>query len=104
MEFYVDSISIKDNVYYVTGVCDKGSVMIDTCFLQVYQYITERNSKGFPVTTGKKYIRDIKLRVKQIEAYRSTLEELPEGMSGELWLTGEGGEHLQQKDLLVGGD
>ena len=102
MEFALDSIVTEHNFYHVTGVCDSGSVLIDSYFLQVFRYITGRDSKGFPITIGKEYIRDIRLKVKQIKAYRHILDELHEGMSGELWLVGEGGEHLQKRDLLVG--
>ena len=62
------------------------------------------SQRGFQITVGKEYIGDIKLRVKQIIAYRQTLDELPQGMSGELLLLGEGGENLQPKNLLVGQD
>lgn len=92
---------MNEDTYYVTGKCDSGSVVVGSYFLKVYRYIRELNSEGFSTTIGKEYIRDLKLQVKQIKAYRHILDELPEGMTGELWLTGEGGEHLQPRDLLV---
>ena len=101
MEFSIDRIFVEENLYHVTGACYSGSVTINSCFLQVYRYLKGRDSEGFSITIGKEYIRDIKLQVKQIKAYGTVLDKLPEGMTGELWLTGEGGEHLQPRDLLV---
>ena len=64
MEFAVDSISSKNNMYYVTGVCDSGSLKINSNFLYVYRYISREDAEGFPITLGKKYIRDVKLRIR----------------------------------------
>lgn len=102
IEFYVDSISIEGNICYVTGVCDRGSIILGSLFLEVYNYIRGKDSSGLTLTKGKEFIRGTKLRVQQIRAYRRTLSELPEGMSGELWLIAEEEIHLQPKELLVG--
>ena len=91
-----------ENIYYVTGVCDKGSIIIGSLFSEVYQYIRGKDSKGLPLTKGKEFVRNIRLQVKQIRAYRRSLEELPKGMSGELWLAGFGEVHLQPRESLVG--
>ena len=103
IEFSVDSISVEgENTYYVTGVCYEGSITIGSLFSEVYKYIIEKDSKGLPLTKGKEFVRNIRLQVKQIRAYRHTLEELPKGMSGELWLVGFGEVHLQPRESLVG--
>ena len=100
MDFLVDNIYTTENGYRVTGGCNEGSVVVGSSFLKIYRYIREPTSEGFLAIIGKEYIRDIKLQVKQIQAYRHSLDELYEGMSGELWLEGEGGEYIQKKDVL----
>ena len=105
IEFYVDSISVEgENIYYVTGVCDKGSIIIGSLFSEVYKYIIGKDSKGFPFIKKREFVRNTRLQVKQIRAYRRALEELPKGMSGELWLIGIGEDeiHFQPGESLVG--
>lgn len=103
IEFSVDSISIEgENTYYVTGVCYEGSIIIGSLFSEVYKYIIGKDSKGLPFTQGKEFVCNIRLQVKQIKAYSRTLEELPKGMSGELWLIGFCEVHLQPRESLVG--
>ena len=105
IRFSVDSISIEgENTYYVTGACYEGSIIIGSLFSEVYKYIIGKDSKGFPFTKGKEFVRNTRLQVKQIRAYRHTLEELPKGMSGELCLIaiGEDEIHLQPRESLVG--
>lgn len=100
MDFLIDSICMGENGYSVKGVCNQDSVKVGSSFFKIYRYIMKPTSEGFFTITGKEYIRDIKLQVKQIQAYRHTLDELYEGMSGELLLEGEGGEYIQEKDVL----
>lgn len=100
MEFFVDTVSVEENIYYLTGVCDRGIITLDSFFYKIYRYTRGKDSQGFPVTSGKEFLSDTKLQVKRIRAYRHDLDELHQGMSAELWLIGEGEVYLKPKLLL----
>ncbi len=68
--------------------------------MKVYQNIFEKTLEGYSKVIGIKDIRDIKLQVKEIKAYRHNLDELPSGMSGQVYLVGNGGNDLKKDDVL----
>lgn len=99
MKFEVDYISEAGEGWLVGGRCD-GDIKIDDRFLKAYQNIFEKTLEGYPKRIGIKDIRDVKLQVKEIKAYRHNLDELYSGMTGELYLVGNGGNYLKHRDVL----
>ena len=95
MEFLIDDVSIDGNVYRVTGVCNSGSIKLNSDFTKVYKSIGQKDAK---------FLRCVKLKVKRIITYRHDLDELARGMSGELWLEGEKGLEIRFRESLVGED
>jgi hypothetical protein len=91
MRFSIDNFQVQDESYHVTGICCEGPIKIGSQFLKAYKNPTKRTEKGEYEFLGREDIKDTKLLVKEITAYRRSLEELPTGMTGEMILTGEQG-------------
>ena len=102
IEFVVDSVSVERNIYHIAGVCNSNSIALGSTFLKVYKNLIGKDAKGFPVVEGKEFLRNIEVKVKRIRSYNRDLNELPQGMSGELWLEGKEGLKIQPKELLIG--
>lgn len=102
IEFAVDSVSVEKNIYHIAGLCNSGSITLGSTFLKVYKYLRGKDENGFPVVKGKEFLRDIEVKVKRIRTYHRDIDELPQGMTGELWLEGEEGLQIQPKEFLVG--
>ncbi|MDJ0725345.1 MAG: hypothetical protein QNJ38_09560 [Prochloraceae cyanobacterium] len=102
MKFIIYRVYEQEDGYLVTGICDGDSspencLKIGDIFLKAYKNIFEKTSLKLIET---KDIRDLKLEVKKIVAYRHQLEELPLGMTAELYLTGDRTANLEEKDIL----
>jgi hypothetical protein len=82
IRFEADSAKINDFCVVVPGRVHQGTIRVGSVFTAIE--MTSATSAT------------IKLRVEKIVAYGHSLEELPEGMTGELQLTGEGREDLLQ--------
>ena len=80
IRFEADSAKIDDSWVVVPGRVHQGTIRLGSVFT-----VVEATSAVSST---------IKLRVGRIVAYGHSLEELPEGMTGELQLTGEGREKL----------
>ena len=108
MKFFVDTVEeVKTNSYIVKGVCYQNSnkedlIRLGDCFLKAYKHILKPTKEGGFEIVGEEDIRDIKLQVKEIKTYGRNTEEIYSGMSGELYLIGEGGTKLTKKDILEG--
>jgi hypothetical protein len=105
MEFQIDSVHELEGIYCVTGRCYQGSnkenfLKIGDRFLKVYKNILKATPEGYFEVAGRENIRDVKLQIKEIKAYGHSLDELYSGMSGELYLIGEGGASLRNRDVL----
>ncbi|MGB3693390.1 MAG: hypothetical protein WA865_20670 [Spirulinaceae cyanobacterium] len=102
-EFYVDSVVKLDAIYWISGSCDKGCIKTGDTFSEAYQLTIKKSLPGEPYyfeITGRKDIRDIKLQVVNIRSYRRDFDQLHKGMTGELYLQGEGGNYLKERDKL----
>ncbi len=105
MKFLIDTVQKIEESYYITGVCYRNSnkenfIKVGDCFLNVYKRILKLPPEGNFEEVGKKDIREVKLQVTEIQAYGHSLDELYSGMSGGLYLVGEGGANLRVKDVL----
>ncbi|MCU0546891.1 MAG: hypothetical protein MUE44_32795 [Oscillatoriaceae cyanobacterium Prado104] len=102
-EFDVDNVVQLKDMYCVQGACNKGDIKLGDIFLVAYQHITK---SGFfegryeYEVLGRSDVREIELQVIRIKAYNRDLDELSQGMSGELYLKGEGGDILRERDFL----
>lgn len=102
-EFNVDNVIQLDDEYGVQGACNKGIIKIGDIFLVAYEYIIKNSVVGLRYeyeNLGRSDIRQVKIQVIRIKAYNRELDELPQGMSGELYLKGEGGHLLKTRDNL----
>jgi hypothetical protein len=100
MEFLIDDIQEENGSYHVTGICSGSPIKSGSEFIKVYKNILGTTSDGSDEVIDKQDIRDIHLIVKEIKAYRHTLDELPVGMSGELVLAGDQGIILEKSETL----
>lgn len=82
IRFVADSANIDDFCVIVPGRVHQGTIRVGSVFTAV-EVMSAVSST-------------INLRVDRIIAYGHSLEELPEGMTGELQLSGEGKEKLLQ--------
>jgi len=102
-EFDIDNITKLDGEYLITGACNKGCIGIGDIFL-----IASQNIIKISFAEGRYEfqdlqppdIREVKLQVIRIKAHNHDMDELYQGMSGELYLKGEGGDFLIGKDYL----
>jgi hypothetical protein len=88
VEFYVYDARSEGGLRLVAGVVNKGSIPVGLVFKSVRSGISE--------------VKPEALAVAKTITYRREVAELPEGMSGELQLLGEGIDSLQKRDMLVG--
>ncbi|WNZ24538.1 hypothetical protein HJG54_17885 [Leptolyngbya sp. NK1-12] len=100
MEFLVDSIERDGEAYCVRGACTHGKIDIGTIFSKAYKKI-KRFSNNQVESIRTENHRVVSLRVEKIIAYRHSLDSLPQGMSGEIYLVGEGGYNLNTEDTLA---
>ncbi|MEG4013261.1 MULTISPECIES: hypothetical protein [unclassified Microcoleus] len=102
-EFDVDNVTELEEKYCVQGACNKGIIKIGDIFLVSYQYIIKTSvfeARYEFEKFGRSDIREVKLQVIRIRAYGRDLDELHQGMTGELYLKGEGGDILRERDHL----
>lgn len=102
MEFLIHDVQEKDGIYYVTGICSSecDSIKVGSQFSKIYKNILKLTSEKNYEIVSRENIRDAKLLVDEIKAYRHNLDELPPGMSGELILSGAQGIILSHSDTL----
>lgn len=101
MKFFVDSIEREGEVYCAKGVCTQGSIEVGVTFLKVYKEIVNKIALYEFELVGTENHRVVALRVEKIIAYRRSLDSLPQGMTGEIYLVGEGGDDIHEKDILA---
>lgn len=82
VSFEADCARILDSRLFIPGCVQQGTVRVGSIFTEI-DYASVDSPR-------------IQLRVCGIVAYGHALEELPQGMTGELQLTGEGMEKLSQ--------
>jgi hypothetical protein len=100
MEFLIDRAYEENGNYHVTGICSGDSIKIGSEFKKVYKNILGLDPDGNDKITERQDIRDIKLVVQEIKAYRHSLDELPPGMSGEIVLSGDKGILLKKLETI----
>jgi hypothetical protein len=102
MEFLIYDVQEKNGVYHVAGICSSecDSIKVGSQFSKIYKNVLELTSDKNYEIVGKEDIRDTKLLVNEIKAYRHSLDELPPGMSGELVLKGDEGVVLRKSETL----
>jgi hypothetical protein len=102
MEFLIYDIHEKDGAYHVEGICSSESdpIKVGSQFSKVYKNMLELTPERNYEIVGREDVRDIKLLVNEIKAYRHSLDELPPGMSGEIILTGDKGVVLKKSETL----
>lgn len=86
IEFLIHEVRTEEGVTFASGIVNKGKIPIGTAFTSVKQ-----------IESGT---HEIHLSVKRVVAYRREIDELPQGMSGELTLEGQGAELLRKHDTL----
>ncbi|MDB9513296.1 hypothetical protein PN499_19050 [Kamptonema animale CS-326] len=102
-EFDVDNVTQLNDEYCVQGACNKGPIKIGDIFLVAYQYIVKKSFiEGIHKSEnlGRSDIREVKLQVIRIKIFNRDIDELAQGMSGELYLKGERGDILRERDYL----
>jgi hypothetical protein len=92
-EFLVDQVQKTTDRVFVTGGVNVGSVCVGCQFVEAV-VANDIDSKTEAIATA--------LRVESIRAYGHNLDELPEGMTGELCLIGDIECRLQHGDFLRG--
>jgi len=102
-EFDVDNVTQLESEYCVQGGCNKDPIKIGDIFLISYRKIIKHSV--FELRHKFEYlgisdIREVKLQVIRIKVFNKDLNELAQGMSGELYLKGEGGDLLRERDYL----
>jgi hypothetical protein len=97
IEFLVDTIRREINLTYVTGVVNAGIIRLGSAFNWV---------SGSPASAAERLETggdiQVLLSVEGIVAYRRELDELHEGMTGQLRLSGEGAETISHGVFLRG--
>lgn len=83
IRFEVDGAKLTEFCVLVPGRVHEGTIRIGSIFTSVSELSADSPA--------------IQLRVDKIAAYGHSLDELPEGMTGELQLSGEGMESLTLK-------
>lgn len=86
IEFLVHDIRCEPKFALVSGIVNKGDIPIGATFTYVRQVSED--------------VHDIHLTVFKIITYRHEIDSLPQGMSGELHLTGAGVEMLMKHSML----
>jgi len=100
MEFLVDSVEEDGKVYCVRGACTQGSIEVGATFLQAYKKIRRFFNNEYELIRTENH-RAIALKVARIIAYRHVLDSLPQGMSGAVYLIGDGGDCISENDTLT---
>jgi hypothetical protein len=85
-EFLVHDIHVTDDKACVSGIANKGAPATGAVFTSYRNTYSETCPANFKIT--------------KIIAYRNSIEILPKGMSGELYLEGAGLEHLKKHFML----
>jgi hypothetical protein len=102
MEFLIYDVQEENGVYHVSGICSSecDSIKVGSQFFKIYKNILKLTSDKNYEIVGREDVRDTKLLVSKITAYRHSLDELPPGMSGELILEGDEGVVLRKSETL----
>ena len=100
IEFMVDSVTLESDFLLVQGACNRGSICVGDKFGKAYKHELEEESDGGYCVSKQYNERSVVLTVEKIRAYGHDIDELAEGMTGELLLLGQGSEHIKINDLL----
>jgi len=97
IEFLIDSFEKTDKGIRICGAVNLGTIRLGSFFSSAS---TEPLSGTMDAPVGEK----VSLAVKRIIAYGQELDQLPEGMSGELHLLGDGADEISSKRTFLIGD
>lgn len=99
IEFLIDDVVAEADSCRLQGVCNVGPINLGDVFGLTYRPIREYSEDGF--IEFREFSESVVLEVVEIVAYRKSLDELSEGMSGELKVMGAGLNKLQSRNMLV---
>ncbi|WP_017324320.1 hypothetical protein [Synechococcus sp. PCC 7336] len=102
MEFLIDSVKEIEDLLYVEGACNKGTIKIGDTFQKVYRNILARTPEGNYEVTDIENLRYVNLKIVMIKAYGHAIDELYSGMSGGLFLEGSKDVSISKQDILGG--
>lgn len=87
VEFLIHEVQQDDEGIRVSGIANKGKVSLNA------EFVSLRSEAGVE--------SPVSLKVSSIVAYRRQIAELPTGMSGELYLSGDGAGQLAKHVMLT---
>jgi hypothetical protein len=90
LEFLVDSVDSRNDEFVVTGLVNCGDIRLGSVFTLAFKWPSGSGSEGTRIEEP----RNVHLAVVKIMAYRRELDGLPFGMTGELFLEGNGKEEI----------
>ncbi|NQU21596.1 MAG: hypothetical protein HQ567_09960 [Candidatus Nealsonbacteria bacterium] len=93
IDFLIDECRQDGGDQFVSGMLCAGTIVLGTEFVLASDTPTDSNEPD-------KEPRPVKLLVRGIMAYDHQLQELPQGMSGELLVEGEGAEAIRKGVFL----
>ena len=79
-EFIIEEAEFKDGHWIVSGIVNEGSVCIGDVFCDYFE-VRDFEKKSTPLPSS--------ICVTSIHAYGHKIENLPRGMSGEIWAVGD---------------
>ncbi len=95
IEFSIDGFVTKDEIW-VGGRCYRGPILTGDEFTKAFMYETDE-----PFTEPRRSNeREILLKVVQIETYGRPVDELSEGLSGQLLVSGLGVAALRVGEVI----
>jgi hypothetical protein len=102
IEFLVDQVFEQDNHLRIQGACNYGPIYKGDTFLLASKSEIDltkilRQEEQNPPRLN---VRKILLTVEKIITYHQEVDELPTGMSGELFVVGEGQEEIKPGDRI----
>ncbi len=92
IEFLIDKHIQGENETLVTGLVNTGTILLGSRFGFTYS------------STGVKEATHVSFVVKRIIAYGHELDQLPQGMTGQLLLIGDGAGRLEHGMFLADND
>lgn len=103
VEFMVDSVAEESGFLRVRGACNKGTLSIGDKFNEAYRHELEQDSDGGYHVSKQYDQRNVALTVEKIRVYGREIDELTEGMTAELLLSGQRADLVKEGDLLANG-
>ncbi|MDB6140874.1 MAG: hypothetical protein JWO94_3946 [Verrucomicrobiaceae bacterium] len=100
LEFEILSVERSEDgrCYILSGRCCKGTCAIGSTFHTACEIII----KDLSVPAILKKVAEIDLVVQKIELHQRDITWLDEGLTGSLWVTGEGAELIKPRMGIIG--